>query len=226
MLWQSREQYPDGASLLQGPWATTVNRAFRLIVMECVGEWGADLCSVTSLRSWTSLLLQQHLAYLAQVNPFLSHNTHCTTSIVLFICLSMLMTAASFWVYYRLWSMIRQLGSKHNKANCVAQREYTATVNWSLTPGPEFAQSFYKGTKGAVWSSCLTPWQRLCICIGRSCARWLKCSCSYFVLMQTDISSSSCSGFLLWGCTLHFHRKNFWLPIRSPPCSFCGAWIG
>lgn len=189
-----------------------------------VGEWGADLCYITSLRSWTCLLLQQHLACLAPCKPFLSHQTshqYCFIHLLIHDCDFSLPP-----------SVLQAL--KHDKTIRfkAKQRQLRGTegiycYSKPITnTGPEFAQSFYRGTRGAVWSSCQTPWQRLRICIGRSFARWLKCSCSYFVLMQTDISSSSCSGFLLWGRSLHFHRKNFWLPIRSPPCSFCGAWIG
>lgn len=148
LLQQSREQDSSGSSVLLGPWVTAVNRAFLLILVECVSERGANLCYVTSLRSWNHLLLLQNLAYLAQYKPPLSHKTwrqYCCMHLLI-----QFMTSDSFQKYYRLWSMIRQLGSRQNKDNCMAQREYTATVNQSLTPGPEFAQSFHKGTKGAV----------------------------------------------------------------------------
>lgn len=43
------------------------------VPIECVREWGANLCYVTSLRSWNYLLLQQNLVYVAQHKALLSH---------------------------------------------------------------------------------------------------------------------------------------------------------
>ena len=117
--------------------------------------------------------------------------------------------------------------SEQNKDTCMAQKGDPAAGNWSLTPSPESTQSFHCSTKLALRSPLrLTPWPVFCIHIGRSLARWLKSPCFYFVLMQTDVSSSSCGGFLLWGRALHFHRKNVWLPAQSPPCSLWGQdWL-
>lgn len=95
----------------------------------------------------------------------------------------------------RLRCTMRQAG-RCNKDGCGAPRGRPLGEPVA-SPRPWLAPSFHGGTDIAVCSARLTPWQPLCLCRGRSFARWLKCSCSYFVLMQTDISSSSRSGFLL-----------------------------
>lgn len=185
---------------LLGPWVTTGNRAFLLKLIELGGEGGARnkplSCDVMTISDLLVIAAEPSQFCLVQIFLFL---TKLHTRVALFICSCMLMTSASFQMCYRLSCMVRQLGSKQNKDSGPAQRGWRAIVSQSLIPGPEFAQTFHSGTKGALRSSCLTPRQLFCLRTGRSFARWLKCSCSYFVLMQTDISSSSCSGFLLWG---------------------------
>lgn len=145
--------------------------------------------------------------------------------VVLFICSCLPMTPPSFQMYSRL---SHRVGRVQNKTKPPAWHRREAllryTDHWrpALNPLGAFAAAPRPALQSPLW---LTPCPVFCIRIGRPLARWLKCLCSYFVLMQTDISPSPCGGFLLWGCLCIFTERPSG-PTQSPPCSLCGGRTG